>query len=42
MLSDGEATAMVWDFGGQEITHGTHQFFLTHRSLDHQSRCDTI
>ena len=23
----------VWDFGGQEIMHATHQFFLTHRSL---------
>ena len=23
----------VWDFGGQEIYHSTHQFFLTHRSL---------
>jgi Leucine-rich repeat (LRR) protein/GTPase SAR1 family protein/bacterioferritin (cytochrome b1) len=23
----------VWDFGGQEILHATHQFFLTERSL---------
>jgi internalin A len=23
----------VWDFGGQEIYHSTHQFFLTKRSL---------
>ena len=23
----------VWDFGGQEIMHATHQFFLTRRSL---------
>jgi internalin A len=23
----------VWDFGGQEIMHATHQFFLTNRSL---------
>jgi internalin A len=23
----------VWDFGGQEILHSTHQFFLTRRSL---------
>ena len=23
----------VWDFGGQEIQHATHQFFLTDRSL---------
>ena len=23
----------IWDFGGQEIMHATHQFFLTTRSL---------
>ncbi len=23
----------IWDFGGQEIYHSTHQFFLTHRSI---------
>ncbi len=23
----------VWDFGGQEVMHATHQFFLTKRSL---------
>jgi GTPase SAR1 family protein len=23
----------IWDFGGQEIYHATHQFFLTGRSL---------
>jgi internalin A len=23
----------IWDFSGQEITHATHQFFLTQRSL---------
>ena len=23
----------VWDFGGQEIMHATHQFFLTKRAL---------
>ncbi len=23
----------VWDFGGQEIMHATHQFFLTQRSV---------
>ncbi len=23
----------VWDFGGQEIMHATHQFFLTQRSI---------
>lgn len=22
----------IWDFGGQEIYHATHQFFLTGRS----------
>ncbi len=26
-------TAHLWDFGGQEIYHATHQFFLTNRSL---------
>jgi len=26
-------TVNVWDFGGQEIMHATHQFFLTKRSL---------
>ena len=25
--------AHVWDFAGQVITHATHQFFLSHRSL---------
>jgi internalin A len=28
-----EVTLNVWDFGGQEIMHATHQFFLTKRSL---------
>jgi len=23
----------IWDFGGQQIYHQTHQFFLTHRSV---------
>jgi internalin A len=23
----------IWDFGGQEVYHATHQFFLTHRSV---------
>src|SRR5437870_5822303 len=23
----------IWDFGGQEMMHATHQFFLTARSL---------
>lgn len=26
-------TLNTWDFGGQQIYHATHQFFLTHRSL---------
>lgn len=25
--------ASIWDFGGQEIYHSTHQFFLTRKSL---------
>jgi internalin A len=25
--------AHIWDFGGQEVYHATHQFFLTKRSL---------
>ena len=33
-LHDSEdITLHVWDFGGQEIMHSTHQFFLTERSL---------
>lgn len=23
----------IWDFGGQEIMHATHKFFMTHRTL---------
>ncbi|MEL7316819.1 MAG: COR domain-containing protein, partial [Cyanobacteria bacterium J06559_3] len=30
---DEDITLHVWDFGGQEIMHSTHQFFLTERSL---------
>ena len=31
---DGESVRLhVWDFGGQEILHATHQFFLTESSL---------
>lgn len=26
-------TARVWDFGGQEILHGTHRFFMTERAV---------
>jgi internalin A len=33
-LSDQEDVRLhIWDFGGQEIMHSTHQFFLTQRSL---------
>ena len=33
-LHDGEEYRLnLWDFGGQEIYHATHQFFLTQRSL---------
>jgi len=28
-----EVRLHLWDFGGQEIMHATHQFFLTQRSL---------
>ncbi len=28
-----EVRAHVWDFAGQVITHATHQFFLSHRSV---------
>ncbi|MEO7212404.1 COR domain-containing protein, partial [Mucilaginibacter sp.] len=30
---DGMVRTRAWDFGGQEILHSTHQFFLTERSL---------
>ncbi|HLL77508.1 MAG TPA: COR domain-containing protein [Pyrinomonadaceae bacterium] len=29
----GQVRARAWDFGGQEILHATHQFFLSERSL---------
>ncbi|PJF39486.1 MAG: GTP-binding protein [Phototrophicales bacterium] len=32
-LNNDEIRLNVWDFGGQEIMHATHQFFLTKRSL---------
>ena len=33
-LPDGTNVRLnIWDFGGQEIMHNTHQFFLTQRSL---------
>ena len=34
LLQNGkEFRVNIWDFGGQEIYHATHQFFLTKRSL---------
>jgi internalin A len=33
LRGDDKAHLNVWDFGGQEIMHATHQFFLTRRSL---------
>ncbi len=33
-LDDGrEVNVNIWDFGGQEIYHNTHRFFLTNRAL---------
>ncbi|WP_047863083.1 COR domain-containing protein [Archangium gephyra] len=32
-LNNEDARLHLWDFGGQEILHATHQFFLTQRSL---------
>ena len=32
-VDDQKIRLNVWDFGGQEIMHATHQFFLTKRSL---------
>lgn len=32
-LDDENIQLNIWDFGGQEIMHGTHQFFLTPRSF---------
>jgi len=32
-VGDQKIRLNVWDFGGQEIMHATHQFFLTKRSL---------
>lgn len=29
----GRVQTRAWDFGGQEVLHSTHQFFLTERSL---------
>ena len=33
LAKDNTYTINTWDFGGQEIMHATHQFFLTKRSL---------
>src|SRR5207302_2463245 len=33
LSSEEYATVHIWDFGGQEMMHATHQFFLTGRSL---------
>ncbi|MEH1829656.1 MAG: COR domain-containing protein, partial [Nostoc sp.] len=33
MENEREFRVNIWDFGGQEIYHETHQFFLTKRSL---------
>jgi internalin A len=32
-ISGDPVRAHVWDFGGQEIMHGTHRFFMTERAL---------
>jgi internalin A len=32
-VNETEIRLNVWDFGGQEIMHATHQFFLTKRTL---------
>jgi internalin A len=33
LRNDTSVNLNIWDFGGQEIMHATHQFFLTKRSL---------
>jgi internalin A len=33
LQNDADFRVNIWDFGGQEIYHATHQFFLTKRSL---------
>jgi len=32
-IRDNRVRLNIWDFGGQEIMHATHQFFMTQRSL---------
>ncbi len=33
LKNSNDFTLNIWDFGGQEIYHATHQFFLTKRSI---------
>jgi internalin A len=33
LINEDEIRLNVWDFGGQEVLHATHQFFLTKRSV---------
>ncbi len=33
MIDGDKVHAHIWDFGGQEIMHGTHRFFMTERAL---------
>lgn len=32
-IDSDDVHAHIWDFGGQEIMHGTHRFFMTERAL---------
>lgn len=32
-IDSDDVQAHIWDFGGQEIMHGTHRFFMTERAL---------
>jgi internalin A len=32
-IDGSDVRAHIWDFGGQEIMHGTHRFFMTARAL---------
>lgn len=32
-VDNDQVQAHIWDFGGQEIMHGTHRFFMTERAL---------
>jgi len=32
-IENDQVHAHIWDFGGQEIMHGTHRFFMTERAL---------